>query len=186
MIARAAPRGVSWDFSKIPVFATDRANRPQGRSSLSPQLLPSIIQPKLAIGDVNDPLEHEADRVADQVMRMPNPDLSITGAPPQISRKCAACEEEAKTLSGQTVALPIVEQVLQNGGGSLPDELRAEMEHRFANDFSNVRVHTDSRAAESAAAVGARAYTVGREMLRSPPVSMRRTRPPAGGSSPTN
>jgi hypothetical protein len=68
------------------------------------------------------------------------------------------------TESGQTVAPPIVEEALANGGGSLPDGLRADMEHRFAHDFSNVRVHTHARAAESAAAVGARAYTVGRDV----------------------
>src|SRR5262245_54098686 len=66
--------------------------------------------------------------------------------------------------SGQTIAPPIVEEALANGGGSLPDGLRADMEHRFAHDFSNVRVHTHGRAAESAAAVGARAYTVGRDV----------------------
>jgi hypothetical protein len=32
-----------------------------------------IIQPKLTVGKVDDPYEREADRVADQVMRMPAP-----------------------------------------------------------------------------------------------------------------
>jgi hypothetical protein len=32
-----------------------------------------LLQPKLTIGQIDDPLEHEADRVADQVMRMPAP-----------------------------------------------------------------------------------------------------------------
>ena len=44
------------------------------------------IQPKLEIGAVNDPLEAEADLMADRVMRM-------TEAP-LVQRKCAACEEE--------------------------------------------------------------------------------------------
>ena len=39
------------------------------------------------------------------------------------------------------------------------------MEHRFQYDFSRVRVHTDPRAAESARAVGARAYTVGTNVV---------------------
>ena len=39
------------------------------------------------------------------------------------------------------------------------------MEPRFGSDFSNVRVHTDSKAAESARAVNALAYTVGRDMV---------------------
>ena len=39
--------------------------------------------------------------------------------------------------------------------------MRADMEARLGFDFSNVRVHTDDRAADSASAVRARAYTVG-------------------------
>ena len=38
------------------------------------------------------------------------------------------------------------------------------MELRFGHDFSRVRVHTDAKAAESARAVNALAYTVGHDM----------------------
>jgi outer membrane protein OmpA-like peptidoglycan-associated protein len=41
---------------------------------------------------------------------------------------------------------------------------RSLFESRFGHDFSGVRVHTDARAAESARAVGALAYTVGRNI----------------------
>jgi hypothetical protein len=41
----------------------------------------------------------------------------------------------------------------------------AFMEPRFGHDFSDVRVHTDVRAAESAQAVNALAYTVGRQVV---------------------
>src|SRR5262245_60811956 len=80
-------RGASWDFSKIPLFPPDRPSR-----GSFPQ--PSIIQRKLVVGEPNDPLEHEADRVADQVMpgAMPAPEVSLAAAPPQLSRKCAGCE----------------------------------------------------------------------------------------------
>ncbi|MFI5022021.1 MAG: hypothetical protein ACHQRJ_10270 [Alphaproteobacteria bacterium] len=71
MTARETPRGVSWDFSKIAIFAPDRANRSQTPSSLSAPPLPAVMQPKLVVGQANDPLEHEANRVAEQVMRMP-------------------------------------------------------------------------------------------------------------------
>jgi hypothetical protein len=53
---------------------------------------PMGMQKKLTVGPVNDPLKHEADRV----MRMPAPDVSISAAPPEISRKCAECEGEEK------------------------------------------------------------------------------------------
>jgi hypothetical protein len=39
------------------------------------------------------------------------------------------------------------------------------MENSFGHDFSRVRVHTDARAAESARAVNALAYTVGRNVV---------------------
>lgn len=39
------------------------------------------------------------------------------------------------------------------------------MEPRFGQDFSNVRLHTDARAAESARAIKAEAYTVGRNVV---------------------
>lgn len=67
--------------------------------------------------------------------------------------------------SGQAVAPPIVEEALANGGGSLPDGLRADMEQRFGHGFGHVRLHTHAHAAESAAAVGARAYTVGPDVV---------------------
>jgi ribosomal protein S27E len=47
---------------------------------------PLLIQPKLSVGAVDDPFEHEADAMADRVMRMPDSSF--------IQRKCASCEEE--------------------------------------------------------------------------------------------
>lgn len=83
-------RGASWDFSKIPLF-------PPERQGSSPQ--PNIIQRKLVVGQTNDPLEHEADRVADQVIRMAAaPEIEPVAASPQISRKCAACKAEEEQL----------------------------------------------------------------------------------------
>src|SRR5205823_2420540 len=39
------------------------------------------------------------------------------------------------------------------------------MESRLGHDFSDVRVHTDSKAADSASAVNAQAYTVGNDVV---------------------
>ncbi len=60
---------------------------------------------------------------------------------------------------------PIVHDVLNSTGQSVDAGTRAFMEPRFGHDFSQVRVHTDSRAAESAQAVNALAYTVGRNVV---------------------
>ncbi|MDA1273066.1 MAG: DUF4157 domain-containing protein [Verrucomicrobia bacterium] len=56
---------------------------------------------------------------------------------------------------------PIIHEVLRSPGQPLDAATRSFMEPRFGRDFSAVKVHTDSRAAESAGAVNALAYTVG-------------------------
>jgi hypothetical protein len=133
--------------------------------------LRSITQPKLAIGEINSPLEREADRTAEQVMRMPDREVSVTAARPQVGRKCAACQEEAantlqakppessKPAAGE--APSIVHEVLRAPGQPLDASTRTFFESRFGRDFSQVCVHTDQQAALSAQSVGALAYTVG-------------------------
>ncbi|MEU5957961.1 DUF4157 domain-containing protein [Streptomyces sp. NPDC047525] len=55
--------------------------------------------------------------------------------------------------------------VIHSPGQPLPGAIRDEMSARFGHDFSRVRVHSEPRAAESAASVQARAYTVGRHIV---------------------
>jgi len=174
-IARAAPPGPSWDFSKIPIFAPDRANEPQAPSALAVRSLPSTIQPKLTVGPVDDPLEREADRVANHVMGLSAFGLSITAAPPKLSRKCAACEDEARTLRTKSDGSPegaaneapsLVHQALRSPGQPLDRATRQFFNSRFASfDFANVRIHADREAAVSAKAVNAAAYTVGDDIV---------------------
>jgi hypothetical protein len=59
----------------------------------------------------------------------------------------------------------LVNEVLGSTGHSLDDGVRAYMEDRLGRDFSKVKVHTDARAAESARAVDALAYTVGKDVV---------------------
>lgn len=131
-------------------------------------------QPALVIGKVDDPLEHEADRLAALVMRMPARDAPIVAAPLQVSRKCAACEEEEEALqrkpqdSSNARALQASDAVydtLRAPGHPLDAPTRAFFEPRFGHDFSRVRVHSDSRANESSRAVDALAYTVGNHIV---------------------
>jgi hypothetical protein len=53
---------------------------------------------------------------------------------------------------------------LRSSGQPLDAATRAFMEPRFGHDFSNVRVHTDAQAAESAHSMNALAYTVGNQI----------------------
>ena len=58
-----------------------------------------------------------------------------------------------------------VHEVLQAPGQALGADVRAAMESGFGHDFSQVRVHADAHAAQSARAVDAAAYTVGRDVV---------------------
>lgn len=60
---------------------------------------------------------------------------------------------------------PIVHDVLRSSGQPLDLATRGFFEPRFGHDFSKVRVHTDAQAAESARAVNALVYTVGRDVV---------------------
>lgn len=63
---------------------------------------------------------------------------------------------------------PIVHQVLRSPGRPLDAPVRASMEASFGHEFSHVRIHTDSRAAASAQAVYALAYTAGNDIVFGP------------------
>jgi hypothetical protein len=60
----------------------------------------------------------------------------------------------------------LVLDVVGNGGGQpLDPTVRADVEDRLGSDFSDVRIHTGDKAAKSAAAISAQAYTVGNEVV---------------------
>jgi hypothetical protein len=95
------------------------------------------------------------------------------GQVPGSGGKCDECEKKKKSpvmqraSSGgpQPASLPpSVNQVLGSSGRPLDDSTRSHMESRFGHDFSGVRIHDDSLAAESASAVNAKAYTVGQDI----------------------
>jgi hypothetical protein len=128
----------------------------------------------LTVSNPDDADEREADAAADSVMRMGDPRISVT-EPPKLSRKCAECEEEDEKSqlrrkgggigTAGAAAPPIVNSVLALPGRPLDQATRSFMGERFGADFSGVRIHTDAQAAQSAAAVEARAYTVGRNIV---------------------
>ncbi len=69
-------------------------------------------------------------------------------------------------VDGDTTRVPpIVADVLSRPGHPLDPATRSTMEGAFGQDFSQVRVHSDPAAAESALAVRANAYTLGRDVV---------------------
>ena len=68
-------------------------------------------------------------------------------------------------VGGIAAAPPIVHEVLNSPGQQLEAQARISAESRFNHDFSRVRVHTGKQAGDSARAVNAQAYTVGRNVV---------------------
>jgi Domain of unknown function (DUF4157) len=89
--------------------------------------------------------------------------------------KCAKCQREEQEVlrrSAEPGAPPapeaaggVVQSVISGPGHPLEAGVRREMEAQFGVSLGGVRVHTDGAAAASAAAVAARAYTVGKHIV---------------------
>lgn len=148
------------DFSRIPVYATT----------------PIRIQPKLTVNALGDIYEHEADRVAEQVMRMPEPQRQHAcpcggGCPKCQTERLYQGNQRLQTKHvesgalGLTAAPPIVLNLLRSRGQPLDPTIRAFMEPRFGHDFSQVRVHFGEASEQSARHMNASAYTVGHNIV---------------------
>ena len=137
------------------------------------KLLGQPLQTKLRVDEPGDEYEQEADRVAEQVMRMAEPgeekDSSTPLPVPLVQRTVGAGRRQVKDHSVATsAALPIVHDALASSGTPLDVATRDYFEPSFGHDFSSVRVHTDSRAQYSAAAVGSRAYALENDIVFAP------------------
>ena len=128
---------------------------------------PLRLQPKLMVGSGNDPLEREADRVAELVMRTWS------------SRSANACAEEGVEVPIQRLADPghdpasafqaddsVAKRLAARSGGGqvLPAVVRNRMEAGFGTDFSSVRIHRDTEAADLSTGLAARAFTHGTDI----------------------
>lgn len=87
-----------------------------------------------------------------------------TGERAKCSKKKGLQHKAAADFEGIEVP-QIVHDVLRSPGQPLDSSTRAFFEPRFGHDFSKVRVHVDKKAAESARAVNALAFTVGRDIV---------------------
>ena len=166
-----------------------------GNQAVQRMVRSGALQAKLSIGQPGDVYEQEADRVADAVMRMPEPGVQRQVEPeeeeeeeeeilqtkplvdqitPLVQKQVEQEEEEEKELQAKSTSDHLSEvspnlethiQSLKGSGQPLPESVRASFEPRFGYDFSHVRVHTDSHAKEAARAVHARAFTMGRDIM---------------------
>jgi hypothetical protein len=107
----------------------------------------------LRVSKPESPSEHEANRVANQ---------AVSG---EKSQNYGWSFSNINVESPVETAPPIVDDALRSPGKSLSPASRAVLEPELGRDLSDIRVHTDEKAAESAQAVGARAYTVGADIV---------------------
>ena len=148
----------------------------RGHIAARPSSLPMVpLQARLEVGSVDDPLEHEAERVAGHAMRMPaasTPPRCACRGTPEPDGECAACKASRVARLAITPAVPALRSApasvgaaLSGPGRPLDAATRAFFEARLDTDLSAVRIHDDATAAVSARDVAAQAYTVGRDVV---------------------
>src|SRR5579863_6694883 len=158
------------------------------------------LQTKLSVSNAGDSYEHEADRVADAVVRGPSslPAAIASGITPLAQRMPDgnAKKDEDKHLqkkgkdisddkkkddsvaqkkgagaagSLETVGVPaqVESQIgrLSSGGDTLSGADKTYFQSRFSYNFNDVRIHTGAGAQTAAAALNARAFTVGQHVF---------------------
>jgi hypothetical protein len=182
-----APEGSvsSFSFANIPSYAPHRAHSDAvGEARL-------LWQAKLEVGAADDPLERQADRVADRVMRMPDLEMAVGQASHagretlprtrerheekhRLQRKTEGPSTESgaagsRAGGGATVApgtaSALAEGIVATPGRALDVGVRSFMEPRFGHDFSGVRIHDDPVASRAAGSVSALAYAVGTNIV---------------------
>ena len=118
-----------------------------------------FFQPKLTINQPNDVYEQEANTVADKITQQDNFKLNTFFKPTAIQRK--------QDDNEQGNASPQTENYISNlsGGNALTSNEKSFFESRLGYDFSNVRIHTNSSADQSAKSINALAYTSGNNIV---------------------
>lgn len=133
---------------------TPKNQRHSQHESQSAKTHPSrtIVHAKLEMTEPGDHDEQEADAIADAV---------VSGG--KISRKISS---GASGNSGIAVSHQMESQLsqLQGGGRPMPQGLLNMMENGFGQDFSQVRIHTDSDAASMSSSINAKAFTLGNDI----------------------
>jgi LysM repeat protein len=148
-----------------PLRATSPIGRGQDLSGVPVRNHPPVqIQAKLTVGHSNDPLEREADANADAVLSSRNP-------PSRTGGRCGSAALPALSIAASAASMAPPEPVsdaLSTPGRPVDPAARAYLEPRLGRDFRDVRIHTDAKAAQSAHALGAEAYTAGHHAVFAP------------------
>lgn len=162
-----------------------------GASTLDTREMPDI-SPKLTVNEQGDKYEREAERVADAVMRMPDPESTVETQEKvpsdRIQRMCARCQRryrqgkplncetcepelqhyEEASMGGKATHSDGFEQaaeVSREPGKPLSEGPQSFFENRMGEDFGDVRIHTGRDADRAAQSIDARAFTLGDDIV---------------------
>jgi len=161
----APQRGPSDEFIRLQRLAGNRA------------LLASLgAQAALQVGAVDDPLEHEADVVAEQVvahLQRSAQTVDIETEPGEGSgiarsiRRRGTSSPGGIGSAGGTLDEDVEAKVTAETGRGAPLEAsaREKMEDAFGADFSGVRIHRGATATDLNHRLGARAFTLGSDIF---------------------
>ena len=166
--------------------------RTVGNQAVQRMVRSKALQAKLRIGQPGDVYEQEADRVADAVMRMPEPGVQRQFAPEEEEETLQSKplvnqitplvevqrqeepEEEEEEIQPKSLDTAVPEvtpeigsaiQSIKSTGQPLSASERAFFEPRFGADFGHLRVHTNAQAASLAHSINASAFTIGHNVV---------------------
>lgn len=127
-----------------------------------------LVQRKLAVGSADDVAEREADQVADLV-------VGLLKTPSTRSHGEVTSEQPGKIRRASTASAPVGDAIdsgtesriqrARGGGRGLDAPMLESMESAFGTDMSDVRIHTDDRAATLSRQLDARAFTAGSDVF---------------------
>ena len=121
----------------------------------------AMAQAKLIVGAADDVYELGTDRAAQAVVRMPEGSLNRQ----PLEEDLLPTQADGGRTPEVTPRVAAAIEAMQGGGHPLPTAEREFFEPRFGYDFSQVRIHSGALAAETARAINAEAFTVGRDVV---------------------
>lgn len=184
LTARRKPARTISNASAQPGDVLDLETQMANSSRFGHDLSRIPIQPKLTVGPAGDQYEEEADKAAAQVVKQVNrPPAQASGLAESAQRKGSTKKDKKlepvpaflqrkpsvqHSAEENRPVMPALEASIQtahSSGQTLPKEVLSDMGQAFEADFSQVKVHTNSKANELSRSLHARAFTTGQDIF---------------------
>jgi prefoldin subunit 5 len=154
------------------LLATRKPDRQLSRclgGTVDPMCSGPTLQMKTSVSQAGDACEQEADSVAEQVMSMSEPWGDTVSGPAPAREHMTRPLVQAKPIQNagarDAAATGTAQNMVPSPGQPLEPATRAFFEPRFMHDFSKVRIHAGVAPTQAARALGARAYTLGSDIV---------------------